>query len=104
MSKDTPAVEMKMQPNEFAALRAKVAAVKEHDFHLGTLLESLVLHLAHAHGLDPATEDARLAAEAEQVAKDEEAAQAKAAKAQEKAAPESPFLARSVESERDNGS
>lgn len=57
----TPAVEMKMQPEDFASLRADVATVKERDVHLGRVLESMLLHLGHAHDLDPAVEDARLA-------------------------------------------
>lgn len=58
-----PKGEMKMQPAEFAELRADVASVKERDVHLGRVLESLLLHLGHAHGLDAGVEDARLKGE-----------------------------------------
>jgi len=74
---ETPQVDMAMSPDEFAELRAGVAAISQQDFHLGRVLELLVLHLGHAHCLDPAQEDARLKAEAETKAAEE----AKAAEA-----------------------
>ena len=70
--------EMKMSPDQFAELRANVAAVKEQDVHLGRVLELLVLHLGHAHGLDTAAEDARLAHEARMKAREDEDASLKA--------------------------
>jgi len=80
----SPAVDMAMSPEEFAELRAGVAAVGVQDVQLGRVLDLLVLHLGHAHGLDPAQEDARLAAKAEEDAKAaEQAAAAPVAPAQE---------------------
>ena len=73
----TPAVEMKMQPEEFAELRAAVARVAQQDVHLGRVLELLVLHLGHAHGLDPTVEDARLAKKAREDARAAEDARLK---------------------------
>lgn len=46
---------LKMLPEELRELMADVAGVKLQDINLGSLLEKLVTHLAHAHGLDPAT-------------------------------------------------
>lgn len=60
-----PVVEMKMTPEEFAELRNQVAALKQQDVHLGRVLEALTLHVGHAHGLDPAVEDAKARAKAE---------------------------------------
>lgn len=74
----TPAVEMKMAPEDFANLRADVASVKERDVHLGRVLDALLLHLGHAHGLDPAVEDARLAKKAKEDARAAEDARLKA--------------------------
>lgn len=66
--------EMKMQPTEFAALRAQAAAISLGDFHLGRFLSDLLGHVGHAFGLDAASEDARLAAEARaDTRKDEDA-------------------------------
>lgn len=68
-------VDMKMSPEDFAGLRAQVAAISQQDFHLGRFLTDLLGHLGHAHGLDAAQEDARLAAEARKKARaDEDAA------------------------------
>ena len=58
-NKTQPPAEMQMQPAEFAELRRAVADLKERDIHLGRALEQIVLHLGHAHGLDPAQEDAK---------------------------------------------
>ena|SRR2546421_7146566 len=77
-TKKAPAPEMQMSPDELAELRAAAAAVGRQDVQLGRVLDLLILHLGHAHGLDPATEDARLAAEARQAARDEEDARLKA--------------------------
>jgi hypothetical protein len=65
-------VEMTMQPDEFADLRAQVAAIAQGDVQLGRVLDLLVLHLGHSHGLDPVVEDARLADEARKLAREEE--------------------------------
>lgn len=46
--------DMKMLPSELKELMSDVAHVKLQDFHLGRVLEKLVTHLAHAHGLDTA--------------------------------------------------
>jgi hypothetical protein len=79
MLEDTaPAVDMAMQPAEFAELRAAVATVSQQDVHLGRVLSLLVLHLGHSHGLDPAQEDARLKAEARKTAREEEDARLEA--------------------------
>lgn len=56
-------VSMQMSPEEFAELRAAVAAVRQQDVHLGRVLELFVLHLGHAHGLDPTAEDAKVRAQ-----------------------------------------
>jgi hypothetical protein len=69
----------KMSPEEFSDLRAQVAAIGQQDVQLGRVLTALVLHLGHAHGLDPVQEDARLAAEARVKAREEEDAAVKAA-------------------------
>src|SRR5258706_13288023 len=68
----------KMSPEEFSDIRAQVAAIGQQDVQLGCLLTALVLHLGHAHGLDPVQEDARLAAEARVKARAEEDAQVQA--------------------------
>jgi hypothetical protein len=79
MAKDeTPAVEMKMTPDEFAELRAQATAASQNDFHLGRVLDLLILHLGHSHGLDPVAEDARLKAEAQVKAREDEDARLKA--------------------------
>jgi hypothetical protein len=75
---ETPAVDMNMQPEEFAELRAQAAAAGQNDFHLGRVLDLIVLHLGHSHGLDPAQEDARLKAEAQVKAREDEDARLKA--------------------------
>ncbi len=80
---ETPQVALTMSPDEFAELRAAAAAVGQQDVQLGRVLDLLVLHLGHAHDLDPAVEDAKAQAAAEQAAKEEEA---KASKAAEQAA------------------
>lgn len=67
-AQNEPEVELKMTPEEFAELRAAVAVVKQQDVHLGRVLEQLVLHVGHAHGLDPAVEDAKARAKAEEEA------------------------------------
>jgi hypothetical protein len=81
-----PPVEMAMSPAEFAELRASVAAIGTTDVQLGRVLEAMLLHLGHAHDLDPAVEDARLAKEAEDARLAQEAADAKAAEEAAKAA------------------
>jgi hypothetical protein len=63
-----PEVQMQMTPEEFAELRSHVALIKQQDVHLGRVLEQLVLHVGHAHGLDPAFEDAKARAAAEEAA------------------------------------
>jgi len=83
---DTPAAEMQMSPDEFAELRAGVAAVSVQDVQLGRVLDLLVLHLGHAHGLDPAVEDAKAKAAAEEQAAAEAAKAEEDAKAAEQAA------------------
>jgi hypothetical protein len=75
----TPPVSMAMSPEEFAELRAQVAALGQQDVVLSRVLTSMLLHLGHAHDLDPAAEDARLAKEAEDARLAQEAADAKAA-------------------------
>lgn len=72
-----PDTEMTMQPEEFAELRASVAAIKLQDVQLGRVLDVLVLHLGHSHGLDPVVEDAKAAAEARKTAREEEDARLK---------------------------
>ena len=76
-----PAVSMQMSPQEFAQLRAQAAELGQQDVVLGRVLNALVLHLGHAHGLDPTVEDARLAKEAEDARLAQEAEDAKAAEA-----------------------
>jgi hypothetical protein len=73
-----PPVEMVMSPEEFAELRAAVAAIGQTDVQLGRVLDMLVLHLAHAHDLDPTVEDARLKAEALKTSREEEDARLEA--------------------------
>lgn len=63
---------MAMTPEEFAELRAGAASVSHTDVHLGRVLTLLVLHLGHAHGLDPAVEDAKAKAVARKAARDAE--------------------------------
>jgi hypothetical protein len=70
--------DMKMLPGEFADLRAQAALIGQTDVQLGRLLDTLILHLGHAHGLDIAAEDARLAADARVASRAEEDAQVKA--------------------------
>jgi hypothetical protein len=70
-------VEMTMQPDEFAELRAAVADIALSDVKLGRALDLLVLHLGHSHGLDPVVEDARLRDEARKAARDAEDARLK---------------------------
>jgi len=70
---------MKMTPEEFAGLRAQVAAISLQDFHLGRFLTDLLVHLGHAHGLDATQEDARLATKAREDARAEEDAVLKTA-------------------------
>lgn len=74
-AEQAPAVAMKMTPADLAELRGHVSLVAQQDVHLGRVLDALVLHLSHAHGLDPATEDAKAKAAAEEAL----AAEAKAA-------------------------
>ncbi len=38
-TQETPPVEMKMQPEEFAELRARVAVIAQQDIHLGRVLD-----------------------------------------------------------------
>ena len=57
-----PKTTYSMAPEEFAELRAAVAAVSVQDVAMGRVLSLMLLHLGHAYGLDPAAEDARLAA------------------------------------------
>ena len=77
---DMPKADMQMSPEDFAALRAQAAAISVQDFHLGRFLTDLLGHLGHAHGLDAAQEDARMAAEArKQQRADEDAATKQAA-------------------------
>jgi len=76
---ETPAVSMAMTPEEFAELRAQAAVLGQQDVVLGRVLNMLILHLGHAHDLDPTVEDARLAKEAEDARLAQEAEDAKAA-------------------------
>ncbi len=78
MPNETPAPEMKMQPDEFAELRAQVAVIAQQDVHLGRVLNAMLLHLGHAHDLDPTVEDAKAKAEAKQAARAAEDARLKA--------------------------
>jgi len=78
MAKEKSPAQPVMQPEEFAELRALAAKVMVQDVQLGRVLDLIILHLGHAQGLDPAAEDARLAAEARQTARDAEDAQLKA--------------------------
>ncbi len=67
--------EMKMQPHEFQELRDQAADIGQQDVKLGRFLDLLLLHLGHAHGLDPAEEDAKAEArrlEEERTAEDEQ--------------------------------
>ena len=73
-----PADGMKMTPEDFAALRADVARIGLSDVQLGRVLTALLLHLGHAHGLDPVAEDARLAAKAREDARKAEDTRLKA--------------------------
>ncbi len=66
---DPAPVEMKMSPEDFAELRARVAVIAQQDIHLGRVLDLLVLHLGHAHGLDPTVEDAKAKAAADEQAR-----------------------------------
>ena len=75
---ETPPVVMTMSPDEFAELRAAAAAVGQQDVQLGRVLDLLVLHLGHAHDLDPTVEDAKAQAAAEEAAKAAEEAAAAA--------------------------
>jgi hypothetical protein len=77
-TKSAPKADMKMSPEDFAGLRAQAAAISQQDFHLGRFLTDLLVHLGHAHGLDAAQEDVRLAAEALQKKRDDEDAALKA--------------------------
>jgi hypothetical protein len=74
-----PANSMKMQPEDFAGLRAQAAAIGQQDIHLGRMLDNIILHLGHVFDLDPAKEDARLAAKERERNRAEEDAQEKAA-------------------------
>ena len=85
-AQQAPPVEMAMSPDEFAELRAQVAALGQQDVVLGRVLTSMLLHLGHAHDLDPTVEDARLAKEAEDARLAKEAEDAKAAEEAAKAA------------------
>jgi len=88
-----PPVSMAMSPEEFAELRAAVASISQQDVMLGRVLTLLVLHLGHAHDLDPTVEDARLAAlakEAEDAAAAKAEEDAKALAAEEAAPPVEP--------------
>jgi len=71
-TKSAPKADMKMSPEDFAGLRAQAAAISQQDFHLGRFLTDLLVHLGHAHGLDAAQEDVRLAAEARKKARADE--------------------------------
>jgi hypothetical protein len=62
-------VELKMSPADMAELRGHVAAIAQGDVQLGRALQLIVLHLSHAHGLDPAVEDAKAKALAEEAVK-----------------------------------
>lgn len=42
-----------MLPGELQELLADIAHIKLQDVHLGRVLETVVTHVAHAHGLDP---------------------------------------------------
>jgi hypothetical protein len=67
--------EMKMQSDEFQELRDAAAEIGQQDVKLGRFLTLLLLHLGHAHGLDPAEEDAKAEAlrlEEERKAEDEQ--------------------------------
>ncbi len=75
---ETPQVALTMSPDEFAELRAAAAAVGQQDVQLGRVLDLLVLHLGHAHDLDPTVEDAKAQAAAEEAAKAAEEAAAAA--------------------------
>jgi hypothetical protein len=67
--------ELKMQSSEFQELRDQAAAIGLQDVQLGRVLDLIILHLGHAHGLDPAEEDAKVEAarlEEERTAEDEQ--------------------------------
>jgi hypothetical protein len=81
-NEEAPAVDMAMSPDEFAELRAAAATLGQQDVVLGRALDLIILHLGHAHGLDPAAEDARLKAEAEAKAEEDAKAAEAAAAAQ----------------------
>jgi hypothetical protein len=61
-----------MLPGELRELMADVAHVKLQDFHLGRVLETIVTHLAHAHGLDPNVAPTKEEAETSEEASAEE--------------------------------
>jgi hypothetical protein len=67
-----PKVDMKMTPDDFAALRAQATTIGVQDRQLGGMLHSLILHIGHVFGLDPAQEDARIAAKVRQDMRAEE--------------------------------
>jgi hypothetical protein len=48
-----------MSVDELQELQDAVAYIALRDVHLGRVLDLLVLHVAHAHGLDPAAEAAK---------------------------------------------
>lgn len=77
-TQDTSATDLKMTPAEFAELRSEANRITTQDFHLGRFLQVIVSHLGHAHGLDAAAEDARIAKEARVAARDEEDARLEA--------------------------
>lgn len=56
----------KMQPDEFKSLREQANEVTLRDVHVGRLLQNIVHHLGHAHGLDAAEEDKKAEKQAEQ--------------------------------------
>ncbi len=45
-----------MDFTEYTALQAQIADIALRDVHLGRVLDALLLHVAHASGLDPAQE------------------------------------------------
>lgn len=51
-----------MTPETFAALRAQADDITLQDREVGLMFQAILLHLGHLYGLDPAKEDARLAA------------------------------------------
>jgi peptidoglycan hydrolase CwlO-like protein len=105
VASDTPA--MKMSPDEFAELRTQATAIGVQDNQLGKMLNSLILHLGHAFGLDPAQEDARIAAKARTDNRAREDAQLKTeasdraeARAEEDAQPRTPEQATALAATR----